>query len=446
MKLATFLIFFALGKALGQENVTTSKWFNAGKQSEFCTQVQSDKQISTCSIFDFSKETLADSVTVQMMTCNRMLKQLACSLRRLTCPDLPPKNFMMYNLACQSSCFAAVSMCRKSPLSPFEDGPETQYNDWAPANEFGPTYDDYESEYWPESNEMQWNRDQRSSNYPVRNNWPYSGQQQRNTQNSYGYRQPAFQSYGIRMKRNAEPERYRVRYPQYSPQHRGGVYHTFPAPNENVEQERNRRDMPPLRGSFTTPGLGTTTVRMKLNTVPEELYQACYNLPAGGCEDWAQNLTWVSRNQLVKLYSRTQVNSACPEDTSKKCKSLFPNQRFTIDDYRKGNFTVVALVKIVQTLWSFGEDGYYQPVFRFSVLDTLKSDIQTYDPKKIVSMSWPIKCSCPNNLVVGKMYLMLTHSVAATHRFTISDKTVFLSRYRIYMNQFKVGATNFQLK
>ncbi|CAH8519799.1 unnamed protein product [Schistosoma intercalatum] len=110
---------------------------------------------------------------------------------------------------------------------------------------------------------------------------------------------------------------------------------------------------------------------------------------------------------------------------------MFPTL-YTRSKWMKSNFTVSAIIRISGTLWWFGKNDHYQPLFRFHILKTFDSDIHPYDEKMILTYSWPLQCICIDEIIIGKKYLMLTHSFKSRQTLHITKNTVFLSRVRRY--------------
>ncbi|KAF8572378.1 hypothetical protein P879_02351 [Paragonimus westermani] len=155
----------------------------------------------------------------------------------------------------------------------------------------------------------------------------------------------------------------------------------------------------------------------------------CYFLPPGGCHPWVPYLRHLDHNYFPGRNENTRVNSGCPANLLRACKSKFPVQ-FSKRRWLKGNFTVVMVIKIAQMVWQFREHDDFQPYFRFYVLNTLLSNIQPYDDKVMLTHALPTRCACPNEMMVGKTYLMLTHSNKGRHTLNVTRRTVFLSNYK----------------
>lgn len=98
-------------------------------------------------------------------------------------------------------------------------------------------------------------------------------------------------------------------------------------------------------------------------------------------------------------------------------------------------------MQISQTFWWFGNHDRFQPFFRYNVKQTLKTDIVAYDEKVILTNGWPLGCVCPNKLVVGKKYLVLTHSKLSRQTLRISTKTVFLGKVKRFKKRIHVRFT-----
>ncbi|KAM3179688.1 hypothetical protein ACTXT7_000129 [Hymenolepis weldensis] len=99
----------------------------------------------------------------------------------------------------------------------------------------------------------------------------------------------------------------------------------------------------------------------------------------------------------------------------------------------KGSYRIKTLVmRVSQTFWWFGKFDRFQPFFRFNVKLTLKSDIMEYNDKIILTNTWPSTCVCPDKLVVGKRYLLLTHSNVSRQTLRITTESVFLEKPKKY--------------
>uniref|UniRef100_A0A5K3EX33 FZ domain-containing protein n=1 Tax=Mesocestoides corti TaxID=53468 RepID=A0A5K3EX33_MESCO len=165
----------------------------------------------------------------------------------------------------------------------------------------------------------------------------------------------------------------------------------------------------------------------ELKLLPED----CKFLPSGGCDNWARKIVKNHPYYARDYEAETRQNPACPKDFKTMCAQMFPLE-FTKNDWEQGNFTMALIIRISQTFWWFGKFHRFQPFFRFTVKRTLKTDILEYDDKVILTNSWPSSCVCPNKLVVGKKYLLLTHSRISRQTLRISNKTVFLENPKRY--------------
>ncbi|VDM17055.1 unnamed protein product [Hydatigera taeniaeformis] len=358
-------------------------WINKGLMYSLCVSLQFDRR--HCANFSLVQRPVAKNRLLRP-DCAFLMNRLKCSLYKLNCPSHPDFSFQvssysntgglsMYDIPCQSSCHVTVDICGTQAVS---------------SQDF--------TGHWQA--------------YPKRSSSLYLS----STPSSTVHLRPTL---------GVAPPTWQQRSTPPSGQ---SVWPWRPY----VPSIPHRRAP---RASYQTVGNSGSGDRVEDENEGGTWYlrhEDCRLLPSGGCDDWARKLVKHHRYYTRDYASETRQNSGCPRNFEATCEKMFP-QNFNKNDWKQGNFTVALIMRISQTFWWFGKSDRFQSFFRFNVKRTLKSDIVEYNDKIILTNAWPSTCACPNKLVVGKKYLLLTHSRISRQSLRISTESVFLEKPKKYM-------------
>ncbi|KAL5109797.1 hypothetical protein TcWFU_001265 [Taenia crassiceps] len=306
--------------------------------------------------------------------CAFLTNRLKCSLYKLNCPSHLDSSFQMYDIPCQSSCHVTVDICGMQAVSSQDISSRWQAYPKRSAPLYLSSTPSSAAHIRPTPGVVLPTWQQRSTPTSGQSVWPW---------------RPYVPSVAHR------------RVPRASQNAAGN------GSGGNEVKGRN--------------GEGTWYLR----------HEDCRLLPAGGCDDWARKIIKHHRYYTRDYTLETRQNPGCPRNFEVICAKMFP-QNFSKTDWKQGNFTVALIMRISQTFWWFGKFDRFQSFFRFNVKRTLKSDIVEYNEKIILTNAWPSTCPCPDKLVVGKKYLLLTHSRISRQTLRISTESVFLEKPKKY--------------
>ncbi|VDK36168.1 unnamed protein product [Taenia asiatica] len=346
-------------------------WINKGLMYSLCLSLQFERQL--CANFSLVQRPVAKN-RVLRPDCAFLMNRLKCSLYKLNCPSHPDSSFQMYDIPCQSSCYVTVDICGMQAAS-----------------------SQAISSHWQA--------------YPKRSASLY-------------FSSTPSSAVLLRPTPGVAPPTWQQRSTPPSGQ---SVWPWRPY----VPSVAHRR-IP--RTSHDTIGKGGGRDGVESRNVEQTWYlrhEDCRLLPSGGCDDWARKLVKHHRYYTRGYASETRQNPGCPRNFEVTCEKMFP-RNFDKNDWKQGNFTVALVMRISQTFWWFGKFDRFQSFFRFNVKRTLKSDIVEYNDKIILTNAWPSTCACPDKLLVGKKYLLLTHSRMSRQTLRISTESVFLEKPKKY--------------
>uniref|UniRef100_A0A5K4FC23 NTR domain-containing protein n=1 Tax=Schistosoma mansoni TaxID=6183 RepID=A0A5K4FC23_SCHMA len=326
----------------------------------------------------------------------------------------------IHDIPCQSTCLSLLSICgqlRNAPQSFFMNIPsscpntvqiQTSQKRWIYEN------NNYQTTLSPIRSTTHYNtyhnrhNSKRYTRYP--NYMTYISPRSFLSEDRYGY-----DHYNNPINRNRYPRQINMNTDLF---HSPNQYYTVDS-KRSIEYS-NHQNLKKMHLPFTP-------TQRKLPLIEED----CLLLPPGGCDNWMDPSTNLQRLKAPNYREYLKLNLGCPKDIPETCNSMFPTL-YTRSKWIKSNFTVSAVIRISGTLWWFGKNDRFQPLFRFHILKTYDSDIHPYDEKMILTYSWPLQCICIDEIIVGKKYLMLTHSFKSRQTLHITKDTVFLSRVRRY--------------
>ncbi|CAH8845727.1 unnamed protein product [Trichobilharzia szidati] len=417
---------------LNDQNITTGHWFNKGMAYKKCVQsLQHDKgyfekQLKDCE--KYSGRMSMDKIDLIKPDYEALVKKVVCVIQKINCP-VNERSFQIHDIPCQSSCLSLLSVCgqlRNYPPPNFKNipsgcpmrmgsaGPRSQKRWLQEGDQYSRTPPlSYPSEtYNTFSNLPNPRRYVRYPGYPA-----YLSSRSPSVDNHYKYQKQY----------NAQSEMIPNTYPWIYRRHRREM--TSSSDEYQVDNSKTPVGHPDQYISMKTQLHFSPSYHNQRSLPLTE--EDCLFLPPGGCDKWIDQSTNIQRLEAPTFREYLKMNPGCPSDITEKCNSMFPTT-FTRNQWLKSNFTVAAIIRISGTLWWFGKNDHYQPLFRFHVLKTFDSDIHPYDENMILTYSWPLKCICMDEIIVGKKYLMLTHSFQSRQTLHITPKTVFLSRVRRY--------------
>uniref|UniRef100_A0A0X3NWY8 FZ domain-containing protein n=1 Tax=Schistocephalus solidus TaxID=70667 RepID=A0A0X3NWY8_SCHSO len=358
---------------LNHQAIGSGVWFNKGRMYPQCSALA--YQEMDCVNFSLSQPPVAKSHLWQP-DCDFLMKRLLCALYKINCPTIGQRSFQMYDIPCQSSCYATVAICgRKASSLGYGRGPREGV---LPPGDYG-----------------LWHNPSTGSSQSV---WPWRPltsssamlTDTRAVEASPGRHNPG----------NSRINRV-VRATSDVPANKDTTHS-----DEDEEEEEDQGDGQRTRAvtsrevpDGTAPRASRGLTWMRADSTD------CTFLPSGGCDNWANGLTAAQNLFSGDFEAMSTQNPGCSLKNTEICKNMFP-ENFDKQSWTSGNFTAVKR--------------------------TLKTDIQPYDEKVILTYAWPTDCVCPNQLTVGKRYLLLTHSKITRQSFTISTRSVFLNRVKRY--------------
>ncbi|BHF64963.1 hypothetical protein SprV_0200797200 [Sparganum proliferum] len=385
---------------LNHQAIGSGVWFNKERTYPQCSALT--YQEMDCTNFSLSQPPV-DKSHFWRPDCGLLMQRLMCALYKINCPTIGQRSFQMYDIPCQSSCYATVAICgRKASSLGYGRGPrEGALN----SGDYG-----------------LWHNPPTGSSQSV---WPWRPLTSSGT--VLAGARAAERSPGRR-----DLESSRIHRIVRATSDRPGNEDTIDSADDGEGEEEEDRD-DQLTGTVTWPeavgGSATRTSRglpwMQADSTD------CAFLPAGGCDNWANGLSAAHNLFSGDFEAMSRQNPGCSSKNAEICKNMFP-ENFDKKGWISGNFTAAVVIRVTQTFWWFGVNNNFQPFIRFQVKRTLKTDIQPYDEKVILTYAWPTDCVCPNELTVGKRYLLLTHSKISRQSLTISTKSVFLNRVKRY--------------
>ncbi|KAK4471148.1 hypothetical protein MN116_005543 [Schistosoma mekongi] len=416
-------------------------WFNKGKQYTDCIEETRNKQLhhhhhhhhhhyyndNECD--KLSIQLITDKIDLNQINYSNLIKKILCILKQINCP-INEKSFQIHDIPCQSSCLSLLAVCgqlrnfhqsffRNIPSSCPNNIIQTTQKRWIykndklqttelPVNLTTITYNNYNTMH----------TSKRYVKYPDYNqNSMLSQSLTENDLHAY------YKQFNIKLKLNNQFNN-----------NNHWIYHRY-SRHANINKD--------LLNTLNQYYPNTIKQSIRYNTkkiqLPFKLIQQnfplsqedCLLLPPGGCDKWMDSTTTIQHLKAPNFKEYLKLNSGCPKNIPEMCNEMFPTS-YSRSKWIKANFTVSAVIRISGTLWWFGKNDRYQPLFRFHVLKTFDSDIHPYDEKMILTYSWPLQCICIDEIIVGKKYLMLTHSFKARQTLHITKNTVFLSRVRRY--------------
>ncbi|CAH8511824.1 unnamed protein product [Schistosoma mattheei] len=406
-------------------------WFNKGIEYHLCTQ----SIIKNYNYLLFIKNQYkdCDKLSIQLLINNQidliskhnnqlnyelLMKKIICILQKINCP-INEKSFQIHDIPCQSSCLSLLSICgqlHKTPQSFFMNIPSS-----CPNNNLIQT----SHKRWIYEN----NNHYQTTLSPIQSTTSYTTYHHMPNSKQYT-KYPNYRTY-LSSRSFLLDDHYEYDQMKSNYHHNNHRYPRQINMNNNDNQydsEQSKQSMEYLNHyHLKNLHIPFTPTQRKLLLTKED----CLLLPPGGCDNWIDPSTNLQRLKASNYKEYLKLNLGCPKDIPEICNEMFPTL-YTRSKWIKSNFTVSAIIRISGTLWWFGKNDHYQPLFRFHILKTFDSDIHPYDEKMILTYSWPLKCICIDEIIIGKKYLMLTHSFKSRQTLHITKNTVFLSRVRRY--------------
>ncbi|KAH8875002.1 hypothetical protein EWB00_005567 [Schistosoma japonicum] len=422
-----------------QSNITQNNigyWFNKGKHYAYCIE-SINKQLHNHNNNNNECDKLSIQLTIDKIDLNQinysnLVKKILCILKQINCP-INEKSFQIHDIPCQSSCLSLLAVCgqlRNAPKPFFRNIPsgcpnnliQTTQKRWIYGNDKLQTTElpvEPTTRIYSTYNNMLTSK--RYVRYPDYMNPISSRSLSNNHLHEY------YKHFNVKSKYQNEINN-----------NNPWIYHRY-SRQANINKDLiNNLNQYYTNGAKRSIGYindyNTNKIQLQFNPVQQNLplsEEDCLLLPPGGCDKWMDPSTNLQHLKAPSFKEYLKLNSGCPKNVPEMCNEMFPTS-YSRSKWIKSNFTVSAVIRISGTLWWFGKTDRYQPLFRFHVLKTFDSDIHPYDEKMILTYSWPLQCICMDEIIVGKKYLMLTHSFKARQTLHITKNTVFLSRVRRY--------------
>ncbi|CAH8532295.1 unnamed protein product [Heterobilharzia americana] len=422
-----------LNRSMLNELNISGFWFNKRVEYKNCaksiydigrTSLYFDKNLKNCE--KYSNHISVNKIDSIKPDYELLVKKIVCILHRINCP-IDEKSFQIHDIPCQSN---IPSGC---PVSLESMGSRSQKRWLWESDKYGMSVSSPNSaQNYGTYNEV--SSPKRFVRYPGYTD--LMSRELSSSENQYGYHKRFNIQSRYFSNSNVIPSTYPWIYRRYRRQATIG-----PSPSGSMERYQVSGPLMPT-GYMDRYTSGKTQLhfspthqhRNKLFLTEED----CLLLPPGGCDKWMDHPTNLQRLEPPNLREYLKLNSGCPIDLTETCNSMFPTS-FSRSEWIRLNFTVSAVIRISGTLWWFGKNDRFQPLFRFHVLKTFDSDIHPYDEKMILTYSWPLQCICIDEIIVGKKYLMLTHSFKSRQTLHISKNTVFLSVLDATQENWPVG-------
>ncbi|CAH8493931.1 unnamed protein product [Schistosoma turkestanicum] len=426
-------------------------WFNKGVEYRYCTAAAAmftkheqfllnlKQKYKDCDKLSIQLLSIDNKIDLDKSDYELLVKKIICILQKINCP-INEKSFQIHDIPCQSSCLSLLSVCgqlRNTPQSSFINIPSICSNNPIQTSQKRWIY---------EANTNTNNHYYQTTEAPIQSLTSYNTYDNNNPFHSKRYiRYPNYMNsmpsspksflledgghhgfhkyFNLKSKYNNQLMSHRL--PRQVNANKDVLFNN---PSEYLTLNAKRSVEYFTNQNLNKLHLQFTPSQRKSSLLMQE---DCLLLPPGGCDKWMDPSTNLQRLKAPNYREYLKLNYGCPKDIPETCNSMFPNV-YSRSKWIKSNFTVSAIIRISGTLWWFGKNDRFQPLFRFHVLKTFDSDIHPYDEKMILTYSWPLQCICIDEIIVGKKYLMLTHSFKARQTLHITKDTVFLSRVRRY--------------